>query len=113
MANNDDLNSSHPENSQEQGEVQILPPEERENFKGITIDAGEQEKNNQDYSEYEYHDPHKRVYVRRVNLKGGLFNWVVLGLLFVVAIFIALPFLLFIIIPMVIVIFLSNLLRRH
>lgn len=112
----DDLNSSRPDGNEEQGQVQVLPPEERENFQGITIDTGDtgkQEPNNRGYADYEYRDPQKRVYVRHVNLKSGLLNRLALGLLIITVTFIALPFLLFIIIPAIFIILFSSLLRRR
>lgn len=112
----DDSNSSHPNDNEENGQVQILAPEEREDFQGITIDTGDptnREQNNRSYYESDYQDPQKRVYVRHLNLKGGILNWIIIGLFIIAVTFIALPFLLFIIIPMIIFILLSSLLRRR
>ncbi len=112
MDNDNGHNSSHPGAEQEDGQVQVLPPEEREKFKGITIDVGEEKQDHRNYSEYEYRDPHKRVYVRRVKLPGGFLNWLPLGLLIIAVTLMALPFLFFIILPMIIIILLSSLFRR-
>lgn len=112
MVADNDQNSSGRNANQEEGQVQVLPPEERENFKGTTIDVGDREQDNRNYSEYEYRDPQKRVYVRRVNLNGGILNWLPLGFLIIAVTFIALPFLAFLIIPMFIIILLNSLFRR-
>ncbi len=112
MIDDNDHNSSRPGVDQEEGQVQVLPPEERENFKGITINVGEEKQDDRNYSEYEYRDPHKRVYVRRVKLPGGFLNWLPLGLIIIAVTFMALPFLFFIILPMIIIILLSSLFRR-
>lgn len=121
MANSNDQNTSNSDaTSREQVQVTVLPPEERENFKGLTIDTGgtgKQEDNNQGYSEYEYRDPYKRVYVRRVKLNNPVWNWLIFGLLALIVVFIVLPvfsFLFFpIIIPMFLFILVSNLFRRR
>lgn len=111
MVNNNE-NSPRPDANQEDGQVQVLPPEERENFKGTTIDVGDQKQDERNYSEYEYRDPQKRIYVRRINLNGGVLNWLPLGFIIIALSFIALPFLTFLIIPMFIIILLKSLFRR-
>mgnify|MGYP001326930864 CR=1 FL=1 len=119
MTNNNNQNASR--FTKEQGQVKVLPPEERENFKGITIEVGNdgngnQEQNNRGYYEYDYRDPQKRVYSRRVILNSSLFNWLTIGFLALTIIFILLPFFyLFIplLIPLFFFILLSNLLRRR
>lgn len=107
-------------NNEEQGQVKVLPPEERENFKGITIEAGDsgrQEQNYRGYYESDYRDPRKRVYVRHVNLSSSILNWVVFGLLVLTAIFVILPVFSFLIVPLIIPLFIfiliSNLFRRR
>ncbi|MGE5580977.1 MAG: hypothetical protein ACM3X9_00400 [Bacillota bacterium] len=120
MSNDNDHYTSHSgATSEEPGKVTVLPPEERENFKGITIEAGgsgKQEENQRGYSEYEYHDPYKRVYVRQVRLNNAL-SWLFFGFLALVIVFLVLPFFSFlfipILIPMFILILLNNLLRRR
>lgn len=113
MADHTDQNSPPSDTNEEKGNVQVLPPEERENFQGITIDTGEQKEQNRNYYEYDYRDPKKRVYVRHINLKGGVFSWLALGLFVITVILVALPFLLFIIAPMIIVLLLNSLFRRR
>jgi hypothetical protein len=77
-------------------EVEVLTPEEREGFQGITIESpGSRRERDEDYS-YEYHDPEKRVYVRRFNLNtgpGGLLNRILTGLIIAGVLFLAFPIL--------------------
>ncbi len=120
MANDNDHYTSYSgAASEETGKVKVLPPEERENFKGITIDAGGSgnQHHNRDYSEYEYRDPHKRVYVRQVRVTNAILNWLFFGFLALVVVFLVFPFFSFIfipiVIPMFILILLNNLFRRR
>ncbi len=56
------------------GEVKVLTPAERENFQGVTLDSGpgpDEERREGSYK-YESRGPHHRVYVRQVNLGGGM-----------------------------------------
>lgn len=105
--------------SEEPGKVTVLPPEERENFKGITIEAGGSGNRTADdrgYSESEYRDPYKRVYVRQVRL-NNILSWLSFGFLVLVVVFLVFPFFSFILIPilipMFILVLLNNLLRRR
>jgi hypothetical protein len=78
-------------------EVEVLPPEERDEFQGITIEQNPQASGDErGYSDYEYHDPHKGVYVRRINLsgKGGWFGGILAGLAVLAFIFLVFPILL-------------------
>lgn len=120
MANEHDHYTSHYDNTSEKpGKVTVLPPEERENFKGITIEAetsGKREENRSGYSEYRYHDPHKRVYIRRVRLNNAL-SLLVFSFLVLIILLLVLPIfsviLIPILIPMFVLILLNNLLRRR
>lgn len=105
--------------SEEPGKVSVLSPEERENFNGITIEAsgsGNRTKNDHGYSESEYRDPYKRVYVRQIRF-NNIFTWLSLGFFALVVVFLVLPFVSFIfiptLIPIIILILLNNLLRRR
>ncbi len=105
--------------SETQGKVTVLSPEERENFKGITIEAegsGKGEENRSGYSEYSYHDPHKRVYIRRVRLNNAL-SLLFFGFLVLIILLLFLPIFSVIFIPVLIPLFvlilLNNLLRRR
>ena len=119
MANSNDQDTSRPNNNTGQGQVKVLPPEERENFKGITIEVGDTSRQGQDdrgYYEYDYCDPQRRVYSRHVKLNSSLLNWLILGFLALIVIFIVLPFFyLFmpLLIPLFFFILISNLLRRR
>jgi hypothetical protein len=75
-------------------EVEVLPPEERDEFQGITIEQNPQTSGERGY--YEYHDPHKGVYVRQINLsgKGGWLSRILVGLIIFALIFFIFPFLL-------------------
>lgn len=120
MTNDHDHNTAHSgTTSEEPGKVSVLSPEERENFKGITIEAdgsGYRTKNERGYSESEYRDPYRRVYVRHVKL-NNILSWLPLAFLALVVLFLVLPFVSFIffpiLIPMLIIILLNNLLRRR
>ena len=101
-----------------QHRVEVLSPEERENFQGITIEANTGERQRRDYyeSEEEYSDPRKGVYVRRFSFGGGsgnFLNRILIGLIVLGMLFLAFP-LLFVFLGIFIVgSFLSLLLRRR
>jgi hypothetical protein len=83
-----------PECSHSLSEVEILTPEEREDFQGITIENPGHEAERQDDYTYEYHGPHKGVYVRGFNFnfgKGGLLNRILVGLIVAGVLFLAAP----------------------
>lgn len=114
----DDHSSFRSGTNGEQEQVKVLPPDERDGFKGITLDAGDSDRRdqeNRDYYEYEHRNPRSRVYVRRVKLNPliGLLNLLVVGLLVIALIFIFFPFLLYLAIPLLIIALFNNLLRRH
>jgi hypothetical protein len=78
-------------------EIEVLPPEERDEFQGITIEQNPQTSGDEGgYYHYEYHGPHKGVYVRRINLsgKGGWLSRILVGLMILAVIFFIFPFLL-------------------
>jgi uncharacterized membrane protein YvbJ len=75
----------------EQGKVRVLAPEERENFAGITIEAG---RAGGDSDEYRSEGPGRRIYVRRItigNSPGGILLWVLIGTVLVLLVLISLP----------------------
>lgn len=121
MPNSNDQNTSRSDTTtKEQGQVKVLPPEERENFKGTTIEAGDSgrpEQNYRDYYESDYRDPRKRVYVRHINLSSSILNWVIFGLLALTAVFVLLPVFSFLIGPLIIPLFIflliGNIFRRR
>ncbi len=115
---NDNQSSSHHGTNEKQDHVKVLAPEERDDFRGITINTGdsdEWEQGNRSYYESKYSDPHKRVYVRRVKLNSlsAILSWLIISLAIIAVVIIALPFLLYLIIPMLIIGLISNLFRRH
>lgn len=120
MANDHDHYTAHSDaTAEEPGKVKVLSPEERENFKGITIEADgsrNRTENERGYSGFEYRDPYKRFYVRQVRL-NNILSWLSWGFLALVVLFLVLPFVSFIfipiLIPMFIIILLNNLLRRR
>jgi hypothetical protein len=72
-------------------QVTVLPPEERENFQGLTI---EESINGTEYnrSQAEHSNPH--VYVHQFNFgstKGGLLLKLLIGAIFLLVIMVALP----------------------
>lgn len=104
--------------NKEQDQVKVLPPEERDNFKGITINTGDSNKrdqNERNYYEYNYRDPQKRVYIRRIKLNSliGFLHLLAWGLLAIAAIFIFFPFFLYFAIPLFLIALINNLLRRR
>jgi hypothetical protein len=98
------------------GEVEVLTPEDREDFQGITIESPGREGERQADYNYEYHDSQKGVYVRQFNFnsgKGGLLNRIMVGLIIAVVLFLAFP-MFFVILGLVIIGgFLSLMLRRR
>lgn len=122
MSNHNGHDPKNPDRSsgtnEEQDQVKVLSPDERDTFKGITIDAGDSGKRDRDngnYYEYEYRDPQRRVYIRRFNLNSliGFLNLLAVGLLVVGLIIFFFPLFLYLGIPLFIIFFLNSLLRRR
>jgi hypothetical protein len=89
-------------------EVEVLPPEARDEFQGITIEQNPQASGAERGSyDYEYHDSHKGVYIRRINLsgKGGWFGGILAGLAVLAVVLLIFPFLLMLLIFVIPVIF--------
>ncbi len=87
----DDAAASCPNCGAEQGKVQILPPEERENFQGLTIEA---ERGPAGDDDYRGEGPRRRVYVHRVDLgstPGGLFLKLIIAGVLLFLVIMALP----------------------
>lgn len=104
--------------NEEPDQVKVLSPDERDTFKGVTIDAGDSGKRDRDngnYYEYEYRDPQRRVYIRRINLNSliGLLYLSAVGLLIIALIIFFFPLFLYLGIPLFIIFFLNSLLRRR
>lgn len=59
-----------------QSPVRILPPDQREDFNGLTIEQEEHGKTyfeqGEDYYKYENNGPNHRVYIHRVNINSPL-----------------------------------------
>ncbi|MGE5581829.1 MAG: hypothetical protein ACM3X9_04745 [Bacillota bacterium] len=77
-------------NCGEDPRVTVLPPEERENYSGLTI---EQAENGNSYKESEGTTSSRRVFVHNISLNPGkgLFTSILLGAIFLVIFIIALP----------------------
>jgi hypothetical protein len=71
----------------EQPKVQLLPPEERENFGGITIEQPQPEES---YYRSETDENNHRVYVRQVQINSPLKSILVIGLIGIVLLFLVL-----------------------
>ena len=72
-------------------EVQVLTPEERENFQGVTI---EDPASRDRYYEYQSSGPRHRVYVRQVNFGSGQTSFwtkMVIAAVLAVLVFVFLP----------------------
>lgn len=72
-------------------QVTVLPPEENENFQGLTI---EQTTNDPGYDQSQAHHSNPHVYVRHFNFsstKGNLLLKLFIGAIFLLVIVIALP----------------------
>lgn len=111
-----DHNSFRSGTNEEQEQVKVLPPDERDDFKGITLDTGDsRNQENRDYYEYEYRNPRSRVYVRRIKLNPliGFLYLLAGGLLVVALIIIFFPLFLYLAIPLLIFAIFNNLLRRR
>jgi uncharacterized OB-fold protein len=73
------------------GEVKVLTPAERESFRGVTVDSGQAEGDDQRYDGHE--EPRQRIYVRHVSFGGGtslLTKLIILAVIGVV-VFVVLP----------------------
>jgi RNA polymerase subunit RPABC4/transcription elongation factor Spt4 len=95
-----------PECGHSVGMVEILTPEEREGFQGLTIETPGSGGARQDDYSYEYHEPQTGVDVRKFNFNtghGNLLNRILVGLVIAGVFFLALP-ILFLIFPMLFVI---------
>ena len=72
--------------------VQVLTPEERENFDGATINSGTPDQTY--YDSDQTADPGRRVYVRQINLgdgKLGILPRLIIAALILILIFLFLP----------------------
>jgi hypothetical protein len=97
-------------------EVKVLTPDERESFRGVTLDSGpaaDEESRGGGYG-YESRGPHHRVYVRQVNFGGKtslLTKLIVLAVIGVV-VFVVLPMFFLLFAAAGVVWFILSLLRR-
>jgi hypothetical protein len=77
----------------EKSRVQVLTPEERENFQGLTI-SQEPERNDDGYYEYKSAGGRRRVYMRQVNLgrsPAGLLTSLFIGVVILGLVILFLP----------------------
>lgn len=73
--------------------VQVLTPEEKQDFSGITIEQ-DQGKQTNEYDDYLDNDEKQRIYVRHVNFnmgQTGIVTKIILGIIFAGLLVIALP----------------------
>ncbi len=99
---------------EDRGEVQVLTPAERENFRGVTVDSGPAEDEDRRQADYGYESPRQRVYVRHVSFGGGsslLTKLIILAVIGVV-VFVVLPVFFLFFAAAGIVWFVLSLLRR-
>ena len=78
-------------NCRQKPEVTVLPPEERENFAGLTI---EQDPDRKDYHQSGPNHSHPHVFVRQFSFrstKGHLLLKLLIGAVFLVIVIFALP----------------------
>jgi hypothetical protein len=113
-----DAQSSRAGMNEATGQVKVLSPEERDGFKGTTINTGVSGKGDQksrNYYEYDYRDPYKRVYVRRIKLNSliSVLNILAISLIVLMVIMIFSPFFLYLGIPLLIIAIFNNLFRRY
>lgn len=106
------------ERNEEPNQVKVLSPDERDTFKGVTIDAGdsgENDRDNRNYYEYDHRNPRRRVYVRHINLNSLMvfLNLLAMGLFIVALIIFFFPLFLYLGIPLFIILLLNSLLRRR
>lgn len=76
--------------------VQVLTPEEKRDFGGITIEQ-DPEKGTEEQYTYQGYNANQRIYVKHINVGKpiGLFTKMILGIIFVGLIIVALPIALF------------------
>jgi hypothetical protein len=72
--------------------VQVLTPEEKQEFEGITIEQ-ETDKRNEEQYKYQSFNENQRIYVKHINIGGnmGFFTKMILAICFIGLIVIALP----------------------
>jgi hypothetical protein len=78
-------------NCRQKPEVTVLPPEERENFNGLTI---EPDSNDKDYHQSQTNHSNPHVFVHQFNFgsaKGNLLLKLLIGAVFLVIVILALP----------------------
>ena len=85
------VNCQQPEN-----QIEVLPPEERENFQGITLEQNEsnQHHSKEGYYEFENNGQRQKVYVKHINMKSfkmGFLAKLLLGMAVMLLIVVALP----------------------
>ena len=109
-------NETCPQCGEPQLKVEVLLPEERESFQGLTIETNSGEEQRRSYYDEEYSDPQKGIYVRRVSFgsgKGNLLNRILVGLIVMGVLFLAFPLLFVFLGILIIGGFLSLILRRR
>jgi hypothetical protein len=76
--------------------VQVLTPEEKQDFDGITIEQDVEKRAEEQYT-YQSYNKNQRIYVKHVNFGGrmGLFTKLILCIIFIGLIVVALPIALF------------------
>lgn len=76
--------------------IQILSPEEKQEFDGITIEQ-DPEKSAEEHYKYQSYNENQHIYVKHINFGGqmALLTKILLGILFIGLIVIALPVALF------------------
>jgi hypothetical protein len=96
--------------------VEVLTPEAREDFQGLTLETPGNGGARQDDYSYEYHEPQKGVYAREFNFntaKGGMLGRIIVGLFVAGLLFLVFPMLFVFLVVIVLGGFGSFLLRRR
>ena len=72
--------------------VQVLSPEEKKDFGGITIEQDTEKKTEEQYT-YQGYNENQRIYVKHISFGKhmGLFTKMILGIIFIGLVVVALP----------------------
>jgi hypothetical protein len=100
---------------EKQGEVTVLSRQEREGFKGITLDSDPNPETDTKYYEYRSDNGNQRIYVRQVSFGSGkmsIWTKLLIAAVLGVLVFFVLPMFFMLVVGIGLVWFVLNLFRR-
>ncbi|MBP2653704.1 MAG: hypothetical protein H6Q73_1273 [Firmicutes bacterium] len=82
-------------------EVTILPPEERENFQGITVESNAESQSAGSYYEYQERGANQRIHIRQMTFGSGRMKWstkLLIAGIFTIVVLVFLPLAIFVVV---------------